>query len=189
MKIRLLLIATLLVAAASFGVEVHTFTSADGSKTLQASIARYTPSTGQAQIKVNGRLMNVPVSAFQSEDKLKFESWYQAAEVGRKLALTFDENETEGTEKKTSNAKVTTYDSGFKIKVRNNGQTDFEDVKLQYRVFYYKDMDKGGKQAGYTDGNLALSKIAPRETQEFETDSISMTKIRPLPKSQCKGGT
>ena len=189
MKTRLSLFAAFLVAGSSYGVDVQTFTSADGSKTLQASIERYNPSNGQAQIRVKGRVMNVPVAAFQSEDKLKFESWYQAAEVGRKLALTFDENESDGVEKKTSNAKVTTTNNSFKIKVRNNGQTDFTDVSLQYRLFYYRDKDKGGKEPAHADGTLSLASIAPRETKELETEPISLTRVRPLPASQCKGGT
>jgi len=188
MKVVTFLLTALFMTPSLFGSDLDTFTSADGTKTIEASIESYDPTRDEAILKVNGRNLKVPVSAFQSEDKSKFDSWYQASQVGRQLNLAFDESETEGLEKKTSNAKVTSFESGFKIKVRNNGKTDFEDVKIEYRLFYYVDKEKGGKVDGYLDGDLALSEIAPRETQEFETAAVSMTRIKPLPASQCKSG-
>lgn len=188
MKVSLIATLAVSIGTSLFSADLHTLTSADGSKTMEAAIENYQPSTGSATINVKGRRMTVPVSAFQVEDKLKFDNWYQTFEVGRKLALSFDEMEVDGNEKKTSNAKVTQFDSTFKIKVRNNGQQAFEDVKLKYRVFYYRDKDKGPKESTHEDGELDLTNISPRETKELSTESISLTKVRPLPATQCVGG-
>ena len=173
----------------AFGANQVTLTSADGSKTMDATIEQYYPANGSATIKVNGRKLTVPVTAFQSEDKAKFENFHLAKLAGRSLMLSFADNESEGSEKKTSNSKVKTVDAGFKIQVRNNAQTDLDGVKLEYRLFYYKDKAKGGKEAAYTDGDLDLGKISPRETKELDTTSITLTRVRPLPASQCAGGT
>ena len=173
----------------AFGGNLVTLTSADGSKTMEAAIEQYYPENGSAMIKVNGRNLTVPVTAFQSEDRAKFENWHIAKLAGRQLMLSFADNETEGSEKKTSNSKIKTVDAGYKIQVRNNAQTDLDGVKLEYRLFYYKDKAKGGKEAAYTDGDLDLGKIAPRETKELDTTAITLTKVRPLPASQCAGGT
>jgi len=173
----------------TFGGNLVTLTSADGSKTMEAAIEQYYPENGSAMIKVNGRKLTVPVSAFQSEDRAKFENWHLAKLAGRQLMLSFADNESEGSEKKTGNSKIKTVDAGYKIQVRNNAQTDLDGVKLEYRLFYYKDKAKGGKEAAYTDGDLDLGKIAPRETKELDTTAITLTKVRPLPASQCVGGT
>ena len=63
------------------------------------------------------------------------------------------------------------------------------DVRLDYRVFYYKDPEKGSKVSHYEDGSLNISEIAPRESQKFETTPVALMRQRPLPASQCKGGT
>ena len=178
-----------LAVSTTWAGNLVTLTSSDGSKTMQAAIEEYHPSNGTARIFVNGRRMNVPVTAFQTSDKAKFENWHDAQVAGRQLLLTFADYTTGNTEKKTSNAKVSTADTGYRIQVRNNAKTDLEGVEVRYRIFYYHDQDKGGKKAAHTDGSHSLTKISPRETQEFQTATVTLTRQRPLPASQCKGGS
>ncbi|MEO0414677.1 MAG: hypothetical protein AAF226_06975 [Verrucomicrobiota bacterium] len=180
----------LAISLSASAAELVKLTSADGTKSLQAKIENYDPASGAALINVNGRNMKVPVSAFQKEDKTVFENWYQASQVGRKLAITVEEFETDGSEKKTSNAKVTTYSSGYKVKVRNNATNEFDNVTLRYRIFHYADKERkdGGKEETFTEGDLSLAAISARQVVDLATEQVELTRIRPLPASQCVGG-
>lgn len=189
MKRGLLLSTILLLASVAVGSDTQTLTSSEGSKSLEAKIENYDPASGSAQIQVNGRRMKVNVSAFSEEDLPKFKTWYEASQVGRSLMLNFEEKESEGSERKTNTAKITNFESTYALEVRNNSSTDFSDVRLDYRVFYYKDPEKGSKVAHYEDGSLSISEIAQRESQKFETTPVALMRQRPLPASQCKGGT
>ena len=80
----------------AFGGNLVTLTSSDGSKTMEASIEQYYPENGSATINVKGRKLTVPISAFQSEDRAKFDNWHIAKLAGRQLMLSFADNETEG---------------------------------------------------------------------------------------------
>ena len=155
----------------------HTFTSADGSKTITATIETYWPEKGNAQINVNGQRMVVAVSAFQAEDKKKFENWYQLAMAGKNIQIKFNQDKAKKSEKKLSNATITQYGSTYELEVRNNSQTDFDKVVLDYRVFYKEDLKQNNEMA--KAGQLKVGNIAAKESKVFTSASVPLTSAKP----------
>ena len=91
---------------------------------------------------------------------------------------------------KTENARVSSYNSNFKFNVRNNGTSTFENIEVKYQIFYMIDGVKGTKnQDLVASGQTNISSIPPRTDQNLATEKVNLTKIRPLPASQCTGGT
>ena len=171
--------------------ETRTFTSSDGSKTLQASVLDYTPSSGAAKIKLSsGRVMNVPATAFSPSDQDYFKSWYQSTMAGRRISIAIRDDERQTGERKENNGKVKSIDSRFALNVRNNGKGSFEDLEVKYRVFYYRDGVDGKRNQHLTlDGSDQITTISPRQDLRLMTQPVKLTNIRPLPASECKGGT
>ena len=61
---------------------------------------------------------------------------------------------------------------------------------MKYRIFYTVDGVKGVKnQDLVASGETNISSIFPRTDQNIATSTVQLTKIRPLPASQCVGGT
>lgn len=156
-----------------------TLTSADGSKTLEATIQEYYPSKGTAKIRSNGRLLSVPLTAFDPEDKMKFETWYQKTMAGRRMMVYFDDASSK------SGGGITRKTNGsYELSIRNNGETTFENLKVAYRVFYAKDTGSG-KNDQFKEGYASLGNVAARETKQINTDPVQLTSQR----SFSVGGT
>lgn len=171
--------------------EMRTFTSADGSKTLEATPLDYQPSKGLATIKLkSGRTMNVPVKSFVADDKAYLDNWYASTQAGRKLSISIDDEEIKTGERTENNGKVKTIDARYVLNVRNNGGVDLEDIEVKYRVFYTRDGVDGKKSEDLSlDGEDTISSISSREDIRVMTEPAKLINVRPLPASQCKGGT
>ena len=172
---------------ASGAADMREFTSADGSKTLNAKVLDYSQAKGVAKIlRADGKVMTFPVKALSNKDGEYLKAWYQATMAGRKLAVRVTDEEKKTSEAKTSNAKVSSYESNFKLNVRNNGTSPFENIEVKYQIFYTVDGVKGTKSQNLVaSGETSISSIFPRTDQNLSTEKIALTKIRPLPASQC----
>ncbi len=175
----------------SHAAEMRTFTSADGGKTLQAAVLEYTPDNGTTKIRrADGKVMTVPIKSLSKADHTYLEEWYQSTMAGRKISISIDDQEVKAGERKTDNAKIRTINSNFNINVRNNGDAAFEDLELKYRVFYYHDGARGkAKQSMTKDGTDSITRLIARGDHNIKTTAVQLTNVRPLPASQCKGGT
>ena len=170
---------------------MRTFTSADGSKTLRAKLVGCDPAAGTATIvREDGRRMAINLSVFSEADRAYARDWYQTSMAGRRLALRLTPNEAMVGERKTNNARIRDYAAGFDIALRNNGAASLDDIEVRYRVFYYRDGERGVKRQHLTaDGTTRVSTIAARTDQSIRTDPVTLFNQRPLPPSQCTGGT
>ena len=188
-KLAISLLTCGLVGVAS--AEVRTFTSADGSKTLQASVRDYSPKKGTTTIKLaTGRVMTIPVKSLSAADKTFLDGWYTATQAGRNLHVSIRDEEKQMGERTANNGKIKTINARYALNVRNNAAANFDNIEIKYRVFYYKDGVDGKKNQYLTlDGQDSITTISAREDQRIMTDSVNLTKVRPLPASQCKGGT
>ena len=175
----------------SVGSDMRKFTSADGSKTLKAKVLDYSQSKGTVKIlRSDSKVMTIPVKALSEKDSDYIVSWYQSTMAARKLAIRITDEEEKTSEKKTDNARVSSYTSGFKFNVWNNGANPFENIDVKYQIFYTIDGIKGEKnQELVASGATSISSIIPRTGQDLTTEKVQLTKIRPLPASECVGGT
>ena len=177
--------------AVSAAADIREFTSADGTKTLKAKVLDYSQDKGVVKmLRVDGKAMTFPVKALSKEDGEYLKVWYQSTMAGRKLAVRITDEEKKISERKTENARVSSYNSNFKFNVRNNGTSPFENIEVKYQIFYMVDGVKGTKnQDLVASGQTNISSIFPRTDQNLTTEKVNLTKIRPLPASQCTGGT
>lgn len=191
MKIFTLFSFLIISMAFSAGAEMRTFTSADGSKTLKAKVLDYSQAKGTVKmVREGGKVMTFPVKALCEEDNKYLVSWYQTTMAARKLAVRISDQEEKTSERKTDNARISSYDSGFKLNVWNNGTNPFENIDVKYQIFYTVDGVKGAKnQDLVASGKTTISSITPRTGQDLTTEKVTLTKIRPLPASECAGGT
>ena len=126
----------------------------------------------------------------KQNDQAYLKEWYQSSMAGRRLAIRISDEEVKTGESKANNGRVTAYDSRFKLNVRNNGNSAFENIEVKYCIFYTIDGVDGAKnQDLVSNGQANISSIAPRTDQDITTSTVKLTKVRPLPASQCVGGT
>jgi len=191
MKTLTTFLITISFIAVSAAADIREFTSADGTKTLKAKVLDYSQDKGVVKmLRVDGKAMTFPVKALSKEDGEYLKVWYQSTMAGRKLAVRITDEEKKISEKKTENARVSSYNSNFKFNVRNNGTSPFENIEVKYQIFYMVDGVKGTKnQDLVASGQTNISSIFPRTDQNLTTEKVNLTKIRPLPASQCTGGT
>ena len=191
MKFLFPIILAILVTALSGAAELRTFTSADGSKTLKAKVLDVSAAKQTARIqRSDGKSMTIPLKALCSDDQLFLKEWYQSSMAGRRLAIRISDEEVKTGESKANNGRVTAYDSRFNLNVRNNGDSSFENIEVKYCIFYTIDGVDGAKnQELVSNGQANISNIAPRTDQDITTNAVKLTKVRPLPASQCVGGT
>ena len=191
MKTLTTFLITISFIAVSAAADIREFTSADGTKTLKAKVLDYSQDKGVVKmLRVDGKAMTFPVKALSKEDGEYLKVWYQSTMAGRKLAVRITDEEKKISERKTENARVSSYNSNFKFNVRNNGTSTFENIEVKYQIFYMIDGVKGTKnQDLVASGQTNISSIPPRTDQNLATEKVNLTKIRPLPASQCTGGT
>ncbi len=191
MKFLFTIILAIFATALSGATELRSFTSADGSKTLKAKVLDVSTAKQTARIqRSDGRSMTIPLKALSSDDQLFLKEWYQSSMAGRRLAIRVSDEEVKTGERKANNGRVTAYDSRFKLNVRNNGDSSFENIEVKYCIFYTIDGVDGAKnQELVSNGQANISNIAPRTDQDITTSAVKLTKVRPLPASQCVGGT
>ncbi len=191
MKYILPIILATVFATVAGAAEMRTFTSSQGSKTLKAKMLDYSATKGTARIlRSDGKTMTIPVKALSETDQAYIKDWYQSSMAGRRLAIRVSDEEIKTGESKANNGRVTAYDSRFKLNVRNNGDSAFEDIEIKYCIFYTIDGVDGAKNKELvSNGQANISSIAPRTDQDIATGTVKLTKVRPLPASQCVGGT
>lgn len=189
-----LALAVSLAPAISFG-DWHTFTSADGSKKLEAEVQGYDLQTGVAQLRLrDGRKISTPATAFSEEDQEHLKEIGLAFDMGRSIWVEFDDVQEVISEKRnpTNGYQTMTLENGFKFEVRNNGTIPFEGLTAEYQVFYaaYKDpFADSARTAQVMRGEVEIPALEPRAETHLSTEKVGMTSIKRLPISECVGGT
>ena len=130
-------------------------------------------------LREGGKVMTFSVKALSKEDNEYLVSWYQTTMAARKLAVRISDQEEKTSERKTDNARISSYDSGFKFNVWNNGTNPFENIDVKYQIFYTVDGVKGENQELIASGTT-ISSITLRTGQDLTTDKVKLTKIRPF---------
>lgn len=164
----------LLALAAS--LDARTFTSADGSKTMEAELIAYRPSTDTVVIRMEGRSARTTVkaSAFSKEDQVYFKEFLKEASKRESLNISVkdqsDSFEQEG--------GIYTYEKqkeSFTVSVANRGEFEFEDLTAKYDIYVSK-YDKAGKKVvEVVSGESSIDKIHRNLDEQFDTDGVEVT--------------
>lgn len=194
MRTKLLTLAALLVTPLCFG-EMHEFTSADGSKAILAEVLKVDAKKNSVTLLIKGgRQTNAAITAFSEEDQQYIQKISKVQEIGRTLAVRFEDTEEIVSEKKNPNSGYQTLSkkNGYKLEIRNNAAEDVAGLKAEYQIFYkaYQNPFSSRERTELvTAGTMDIPELGSRDEKEVTTAPINMTQIKQLPKSECVGGT
>jgi len=172
--------------------EFRTFTSADGSKKVEAKLTDYDATTGVASLSLKtGAKIKAPIDKFSPEDQEYAQAAMERFVVARRIQIEISEHDEKLSEKddKRIGGKVTSREGGYNVELRNNGSVAISEVTAKYKYFVTRVSAKGDKELVTEEGELEWTGVDPREEQTSRTRVMAMTSVRPLPKSECVGGT
>ena len=177
------------------GDEVRSFSTADGSKVIKASISQILPNKdGKRFIEIkredNGKRYKVLSEIFSTEDQAYIEEAAAIIDGGRNLSVSIKPNEDRSSAVKTKGRSVVTAEHTFDIELRNNGQNELGDLEVKYKVFYRKAERiweiKGTQRIGkskrsdvYKENVMKVASVKPRETHAFTTIPLKLVHDRP----------
>ncbi|BCX46826.1 hypothetical protein HAHE_07340 [Haloferula helveola] len=173
MKAPILLLA--LVAAGS--VSARTFTSADGSKTIEADLIDFNPSTGNVVLRYDGTVRNVTVSAsaFSEEDQEYFGEFLKDEAKRNSLNISTDE-ESEDVESGEGGLYIyEKSNSHYRVKVSNRGSVDIEDLTVKYDIYVSRYDKAGDKNIEVVSGEGSIDKVLSQFSEEVESESVTLT--------------
>jgi len=174
--------------------EWHTFTSADGSKKLEAVVQDYNIDSGVATLRLkDNRKITAPATAFSEADQEHLEEIGLAFKLGRSLWVEFEDEESVVSEKRnpTNGYQTMELKNGYRLEVRNNGTVPFDGLIAEYQVFYgaYENPFKDNEKTPQVHrGKIDLPVLQPREETVVKTDLVNLTSIKRLPLKECVGG-
>jgi len=184
------LAATLFLGLGLTVGDAREFSSADGTKTMSGTVTAVSATSQKATIRrSDGSSVTFPISALAAEDREYLIEWYKATEIGRKLDIRVNAAEEKGQETKTATARRFSIASQFGLSLRNNAAFKFEDLEVRYRMFHTKDIEGGKTEDHTTEGVMKIDELFARAEKSIATETVSLDVQRPLPASQCPGGT
>lgn len=184
------LAATLFLGLGLTVGDAREFSSADGTKTMSGTVTAVSATSKKATIRrSDGASVTFPLSALAEKDQEYLVEWYKAAEIGRKLDVRVNAAEEKGQETKTTTARRYSIASQFGLSLRNNATFKFDDLEVRYRMFHTKDIANGKAEDHTTEGVMKIDELSPRGEKSIATETVSLDVQRPLPASQCPGGT
>ncbi len=154
----------------------RTFTSADGTETIDGQLILYKPSMDTVILRLDGKVSNTTLkaSAFSEADREYFEEFL--VKSAKLNALKID---SKGQTEK-SDAVVERQDTEtFSVVVENKSQIRFENVKANYRIYATKyDADRK-PYTDWVEGENIIETIYPGSAAFFTTSkSMTVTKNR-----------
>jgi hypothetical protein len=175
-------IACLCFSITLLSAEIHTFKSADGSKSFSGELNRYDPATKTVTVLVERKTQTFQIDLLSEEDQT------YVIEQGKQLAITKDiditlKAYTEKSEKKTSERiEDRVYPRGYVITIKNRSKEDFKNLELSYTMHYsvqgYLEPDR--KDETLTD--KLTCNLAPDSSKELRTKTVDIVtgKMEPL---------
>lgn len=157
-------------------LEARTFTSADGSKTMEAELIAYRPSTDTVVIRMQGRSARstVKASAFSKEDQAYFKEFLK--EASKRDSLKISVKEESDTFKNEGGLYIyKKQKESFTVSVANRGEFDFEDLTAKYDIYLSKFDRAGKKTVEVVSGEASIDTIHSNLDDQFETKAVEVT--------------
>lgn len=181
MKAIILTLALLL----PFSLQARTFTSSDGSKTIEADLIAYRPDSDTVVFQYKGKSAptTAKASAFSTEDQEYFQEFLKNAE--KRLALKV--STASKSEKFDDEGGIYSYRKEkhhFTITIDNKASFDFADLEVKYDVYVSK-FDKNGKKTiEVVSGTNSITEIESKWNARIETEPV-ITNIECSTSSSC----
>jgi hypothetical protein len=165
----------LILGLAALPLGARTFTSADGTKKIEADLIAVRPSTDTIVITYKGRNTRVTTkaSAFSKEDQAYFKKFHKEATKRHSLRVT---TEAEAERFKTGEDRMYQYDNekrSFRVSVFNKSDFDFEDLTAKYDIYLNKYVE-GKKTIEVVSGEESIDEILSHIDAQFVTQSVDL---------------
>jgi len=177
-----LTIACLCFSITALSAELHSFKSADGSKSFSGELNRYDPATKTVTVIVERKTQTFQIDLLSEEDKT------YVIEQSKQLAITKDiditlKAFTEKSVKKTSERiEDRVYPRGYVISIDNRSKQNFKNLELSYTIHYSV---QGYLEPDRKDENLIdklTCDLAANTSKELRTKTVDIVtgKMEPL---------
>lgn len=185
-KISIALAVCMGMLAVSAHAQYRDFTDASG-RTIAAKLVRYDATRSKVTVDCKGKgVKTVPITVFSSEDQQYIISWSKSQDFlnERKLLVDFKRHKKKNTEysEELSSMSSIYFDCGFEITLENRSTIDFNDVTLEYVIYYSQDKHINNKteieeQEGrlYEKQQMNFSK---KSTKEIKTEQVILYTYR-----------
>jgi len=172
---KFLVLVVSLISAVS--ISARTFTSANNSKTIEAELIDYLPSSDKIVIRNEGSNRNVTVnaSAFSAEDRAYFNEFLKEKTKRNSLKVSA-KDKSEDFEREQGSLYV--YDQAkksFNVKVSNSGSVAIEGLTAKYEIYVSRYDKEGDKVMDVVSGDSSIGKVWGGSSQEFESVSVEVT--------------
>lgn len=163
------------IIIASLPLSARTFTSADGSRTMEAKLFSYNPSNDTVVLQIDGQNTRTTTKAshFSDKDQEFFQKFLRESEKYDALRVN-SSSESESFENKRG---IYIYDKKkehFSVTIKNRGDFDFENLDAEYDVYFYK-FDKEGKKSVETlSGTESIESISSKDSVSFGTQAVEI---------------
>ena len=170
----LLLIASL---TAVLPLSARTFTSSDGSKSMEAELISFRPSTDTIVFRHNGKNTHstAKASAFSKDDQAYFKEFLKESAKSTSLNVT---SEKESEKFETGGSGIYNYEKkkeSFVVSVENRGDFNFEKLTAKYDIYVSKYDKAGNKVVEVVSGEESITEIHSQLDAQFNTKSVDVT--------------
>ncbi|MGB0292032.1 MAG: hypothetical protein ACPGIA_05570 [Luteolibacter sp.] len=165
-----------LIAASCLQLSARTFTSADGSKTIDAELLNYNPSNGTIVIQIHGqgKRSTVKANLFSETDQEYFKEFLKESEKFKALKISTEDH----TERREEDRGIYIYDrqkEHFTVSIHNTGNFDMGGLEAKYTIYYQKYDRDGKKLTESVSGAKSLAGIESQDSADFDTLPVDIT--------------
>lgn len=166
-----------LISAVSMPLAARTFTSADGSKTIEAELVDFSPASGKIVIRNDGSDHNVTVdaAAFSKDDQDYFQQFLKDKTKRESIKISAEDKSEKLEEKQGTIYLFNRKNEFFNVTITNSGPVDLADLTANYDIYVAR-FDKQGKRiVEVVSGKESFSQIGSRSDTCFTTTSVKLT--------------
>jgi hypothetical protein len=180
MKTLILGFAVAMVAGTAVA-EHRAFRSADGSKEIWGTVLDIVDSSKGHLVVMrleSGKKIKFPASSLSEADQEYISEASQRFAAGRELRLEITPNEEKSEPQLTRGRKIVTNDFGFDLTFTNTGQSELENLEVEYEIFYRKDKREGKTEHKRYDqslsGTMKINSVKPKLEQTLTTQRVAI---------------
>lgn len=157
-------------------LDARTFTSADGTKTVEAELIDYRPANGTVIIQYQGQntRRTVNASAFSEADNEYFKEFLKEKIMRDSLRIQsspIEERSQDGGDLYT----YTRLNSQYRVSVRNAGKLTVDGLTAKYDIYVQRYDQDGGRKVEVESGVEMLDAIPVNLDAIFETKTVKVT--------------
>lgn len=157
--------------------ETRTLTSADGEKTIEAEILRYSRDTGMVTLRLsNGKRMVTPSSHFSEADQEFFKQMAKSKAIADAVEVDFRTRPKQKLLEKNTKDKIDIEKRFYEnaIVVENTSEYALKNVTVRYWLLLERFNDKGKEYLEVLDGSVLIPDLQPEKEKEVSGPSITL---------------